>query len=518
MKRALAILVTGVVVPLLWDGGLLADDDAGPVPGHGLGIDLTLAGGEVGQGFKLLAGDGAARGNFGCSVSINGDFAVVGARGDDDRGYNSGSVSVFKQTGDTWVQQARLTASDGDARDRFGAAVSISGDYLIVGTDEYDDWDRSAGSAYVFKRNGDAWVQQTKLVASDGQSADHFGVSVSINGDDAIVGAWGDDDTNHDAGSAYVFKRNGETWVQQAKLVAPDGESADHFGVSVSISGDDAIVGANLDDDRVVNGGSAYVFKRSGDAWIRQARLVASDGYVGDVGFGVSVCISGDDAIVGADGYFGMSSGLACVFNRHGDAWTQQAKLVASDGKLWDRFGYSVSISGDYAIVGADTNDEKGNDSGAAYLFKRSGETWTQYAKLMAPDSAAGDYFGMSVSISGDHAIAGAWGGDDEGAASGCAYVFRISPPTFALKTSVYPPGAGSVHIMAIIDGVARGWLTDQALRFDKGTEITLLAVPDPGYAFTNWSGTIWSTDNGLTFTLDQDHSLTANFVPAPSP
>jgi hypothetical protein len=384
------------------------------------------------QQAQLTASDGAILDMFGCSVSISGDYAIVGACYDDDKGTDSGSAYIFKYDGATWSQQAKLTASDGAAEDHFGCSVSISGDYAIVGANYDDDKGDASGSAYIFKRNGAIWNQQAKLTASDGAALDYFGGSVSISGDYAIIGASGDDDTGYDNGSAYIFKYDGTTWVQQARLTASDGAILDIFGCSVSISGDYAIIGASGDDDKGDGSGSAYIFKRDGATWSQQQKLTASDAAAGDY-FGDSVSISGDYAIVGADcdDDKGAESGSAYIFKRDGATWSQQAKLTASDGAAKDYFGCSVSISGDYAIIGAHQDDDKGTDSGSAYIFKR-GTTWSQQDKLTASNGAAGDCFGYSVSISGDYAIVGAFCDDDKGADSGSAYIFKYDGTTWS--------------------------------------------------------------------------------------
>ena len=307
------------------------------------------------------------------------------------------------------MEQQKLTASDGTAGDSFGWSVSISGDTAIVGSFRDSDNGSESGSAYIFVRSGTTWTEQQKLTASDGTASDWFGRSVSISGDTAIVGA-------HSL-SAYVFVRSGTSWTQQQKLTASDGVAVgDSFGASVSISGDTAIVGAYGDDDKGTNSGSAYVFVRSRTSWIQQQKLTASDGTAGD-SFGWSVSISGDTAIVGSyrDSDNGSESGSAYIFVRSGTTWTEQQKLTASDGAVDDWFGRSVSISGDTAIVAA--------YSGSAYVFVRSGTSWTQQQKLTASDGASSDAFGISVSISGDTAIVGAHTDDYD---HGSAYVFAL--------------------------------------------------------------------------------------------
>ena len=383
--------------------------------------------------FKITASDGAAVDAFGYSVSISGDYAVVGAFLDDDSGSSSGSAYIFKRVGESWAQEAKLLPADGAASDKFGRSVSISGDYAVVGAFFDSDNGIASGSAYVFKRTGASWAEEAKLFPSDGATSDVFGISVSISGDYAVVGASGDDDNGSASGSAYVFKRSGTSWAQETKLLPSDAAAGDFFGKSVSISGDYAVVGAQENDDNGTNSGSAYVFKRTDVTWTQEAKLLPSDGATIDV-FGISVSISGDYAVVGAhrDSDNGSFSGSAYVFKRTDVTWTQEAKLLPSDGAADDQFGISVSISGDYAVVGAQENDDNGSNSGSAYLFKRSDTIWTQEAKLLASDGAAADEFGRSVSISGDYAVVGAWRDNDNGTDAGSAYLYSLHDPFVA--------------------------------------------------------------------------------------
>ena len=375
--------------------------------------------------FKLLPSDGAAGDHFGVSVSISGDYVVVGAAGGADNGFNSGSAYVFKRSGTNWGQEAKLIPSDGTAFDSFGRSVSISGDYAVMGAPGDDDNGGGSGSAYLFKSTGTSWAQEAKLLPSDGAVEDFFGFSVSISGDYAAVGADGDDDNGSDAGSAYVFKRTGTSWAQEAKYLPSDGAADDLFGHSVSISGDYVVVGAPGNDDLGNSSGSAYVFKRTDTSWAQEAKLLPLDGAV-EEGFGFSVSISGDYAFVGAfqDDDNGTDAGSAYLFKRTGTNWVEEAKLLPSDGAAFDWFGYSVSISADYAVVGASLDDDNGTDAGSAYLFKRSDTSWAQEPKLLPSNGAAIDWFGFSVSISGDYAVVGAFLDDDNGDGSGSAYVY----------------------------------------------------------------------------------------------
>jgi len=356
---------------------------------------------------KLLASDGVPDDGFGISVSIDGEYALIGAAGDDD---SKGSAYVFKRSGLAWIQECKLTASDGADEDYFGYSVSIDGDYALIGS--YGD-DTSKGSAYVFKRSGTSWIQEDKLTASDGGSGDSFGWSVSISGEYAIVGVPGYDNST---GSVYVFKHSGSYWVEEDKLIASDSEPNDAFGWSVSLDLDYALIGA-LGDDYYV--GSAYVFKRSGSTWVQEAKLIGSGSY-GDL-FGYSVSIDGEYALVGVPSW--VSIGLVYVYKRSGLSWMQEDILAASDGTFKNFFGWSVSTDGKYAIIGAVGVE---NYMGSAYVFKRYGIAWSEEAKLTASDGESDDGFGYSVSIDSNYALIGA---DMDDTCKGSAYVFKKPIP-----------------------------------------------------------------------------------------
>ena len=292
----------------------------------------------------------------------------------------------------------------------------------------------------VYPLTVDPLIQQAYLKASNTGAGDQFGYSVAISGDTVVVGAYtedsnatgvngnGGDNSAGGAGAAYVFVRSGGSWTQQAYLKASNTDAGDFFGGSVAISGDTVVVGAiyedsnatgvngNGEDDSAANAGAAYVFVRSGGSWTQQAYLKASNTGAVDW-FGASVAISGDTVVVGAtyedsnatavNGNEGDNSaanaGAAYVFVRSGVSWTQQAYLKASNTDAGDWFGHSVAISGDTVVVGASGEDSNatgvnGNEgdnsaayAGAAYVFVRSGGSWTQQAYLKASNTGAGD-------------------------------------------------------------------------------------------------------------------------------
>ena len=380
--------------------------------------------------FKVIASDGNMGDWFGFAVAVDADFAIVGAPRDNNL---IGSAYILEYNDGNWTQQAKLTASDGAAGDYFGGSVSISANHAIIGAPGDNSY---AGSAYIFECNDGNWTQRAKLTASEGAAGNYFGNSVSISGDCAIVGAWLNDTNGTNTGSAYIFYRHqGGTnhWGQQARLTAADATLQDRFGYSVSINGELTIVGAIGDDPNGDYSGSAYIFRHNGSTWAQQAKLTAADGAQSDK-FGRSVSIDGYYAIVGA--YWnddnGTDSGSAYIFapnNLDPNNWDQKVKLTASDAAAGDYFGYSVAIGAGCALVGAHQNGDNGTSSGSAYIFEPNDldpNNWSQKTKLTASDTAAGDYFGFSVAVGlGQRAIVGAYGNDDS---SGSAYILNLCP------------------------------------------------------------------------------------------
>ena len=196
---------------------------------------------------KLTAGDAAADDNFSTSVSISGNYAIVGAPGNDDDGDRSGSAYIFALDGGIWAQQAKLIAKDGEGGDFYGRSVSIDGDWAIVSSHHDDVW---SGSAYIYQRDGNLWKEQGKINARDGEANDSFGFSVDISGDTAIAGMPQDNDKGEDSGSVYVYVRVKDKWVEQQKFTPRDVDAGDIFGSAVSIDGDYAIIGSLWDDDK----------------------------------------------------------------------------------------------------------------------------------------------------------------------------------------------------------------------------------------------------------------------------
>ena len=404
---------------------LFVDDDAPP---SGDTFMMILNGSVLGQCLadesqKLLPDDVEQGDWFGTAVSVKGEVAVIGA----PKNAQMGAVYIYRWNGLAWDQEMKLSNPDGDLGDRFGYGAAISGDALIVGAPLDDDRGNDSGTAYIYRPGPDGWIEEQELVPSDATAGDLFGVAVWVDGDIAIVGALLDDDNGAGGGSAYVFRFDGKVWVEEQKLLPTSPPGNDQFGAFVSISGDVAIVGAYWDWANGYQSGAAYIYRYDpkSKVWSLDIKLQDPKGAPRD-NFGWSTAISGNVAIVGArgDDDNGGDAGSAFIYRFDGEAWLQEAMLVASDGSGSDRFGYSVDVAGDMAICGAWNGDGNEPDSGSAYIYQFDGTDWVEQAKLQAHDGADNDQFGFWSSIDDTWAIVGAWFDDDHGSQSGSAYVF----------------------------------------------------------------------------------------------
>jgi len=354
-------------------------------------------------------------------VAIDGDKILIPGPYSDQ---SHGSLLVYTRMGDSWSEQALLTASnetevESTPADHFGAGFGIDGDTIVVGA-----YYNLYVYLYVYKLTGSTWLQQAKLTLRDADDADMngiFEISLAINGDTIVATTHEEDPNpaNPKSVSAFVFHRNEEDiWTAQTSLAMTDADDFDLHRNEVAIDGDTFVVGARRDDDNGLDSGSAIVYTRTetkpnGSAsWTEEAKLTPSDGATRDL-FGNAVAIDGDTIVVGSyfDGDKGFQSGSVYVFTLTGTTWTEQAKLVPQDGAANNHFGGSVAIDGDTIVVGAAEDDTDGMSSGSAYIFTRTGSTWTERIKLLPSDGREYGSFGSSVAISGDTIVVGATGG-----------------------------------------------------------------------------------------------------------
>lgn len=399
----------------------------------------------------LLPPDGNSVDKAGSGVAVGttgaGPIAFVGLQGDDDRGANAGAVWTFKLNGTQWVSEQKLYASDPVAEDQFGRAVAISGNFAIVGAYKADiSGFADAGAAYVFRHNGTYWTQINKLTAFDPGAGDNYGYSVAIDGNVAVVGSYLDDDLGTSTGAAYVYRYNGTTFQFEKKLLPP--KPTVLFGVSVSVSGNMIAGGAYWDNENGSGSGSVSLFRYSNGSWFHEARVLASDGGANDY-FGRAVSVSGGILVVGAEGRDdrGFESGAAYVFRNSGSSWNQEAKLLAGDIDAYDRFGSSVAVSGNQILIGSPYAEDRSltwprTDQGLAYLYQYQGgaSPWAEVERVVAPDGYYYDLFGFSVALSNSTLLVGAPGDARNGSDSGSGYIFGCMTAAAPTVASCWPP------------------------------------------------------------------------------
>ena len=359
------------------------------------------------SGNPILASDGWAGDGLGNAAAMSGDVAVVGAMFRNQGGLGAGVAYVWRFDGSNWVMQ-KLEAPDRAAYNLFGSSVAISNDLIIVGAPNYVS---GPGSAYIFRYSGGIWVMEQKIVALDGANLDKFGSGVGISGNVAIVGAKADDTTSTDSGSAYVFRYNGASWVQEQKLAPSQAISPHEFGAAVAVSGNTVVVGSAQEIKEVGciiscgYFGATYVYRFDGSNWVQEARLTQADRSENDF-FGNAVAVDGDIVLVGSykdsDAGLGAFAGAAYIFRKSGSNWIQEAKLITQDVGYQSNFGSSVSLADGLAVVGAfwDTN-EGGTNAGSAYVFAEdSPGQWVQQKRLVATSAFNSDKFGASGATS----------------------------------------------------------------------------------------------------------------------
>lgn len=383
--------------------------------------------------FKLMASDGTNNDYFGFSVGISGDVAVVGACEDDDYGDAAGAAYVYHWNGTTWIQHSKLFPNDNNAGDKFGFAVAVSGNWALIGTTRAADY-YDPGMAYLFHWNGLSWVQHQSLIPSDPlEPHNSFGTAVAISGGWALVGDDMEDFSNGEEisrlGVVYVYQLEDGNWQYRQKLVPSDPAHNMMFGGSVAISEDVAIIGTDY------NGAdTAYIFRRNGTTWIQEQKLTPPVGSPENFGRSVSIC--GDVAIVGAcrqDIFYEFPPGAAYIYRWNGNVWTLEQHLDAgaNAGSL-DLFGQKVAIYENTALVSAagEWVPNSYSYAGAVHHFQWDGAAWQRKA-IMTGNVSNNARFGESIAIGENEAIVGAYQDDGVSAFTGSAHVFM----NFAYQT-----------------------------------------------------------------------------------
>jgi len=378
---------------------------------------INTAAQKVDEIAKLLPSDGQAGAFFGNSVATNGEIAIIGAWFDNDM---TGAAYVFRQNENNWVQEAKLLPEDGSSYDFFGSSVAVYENDVIVGATGADN----KGAAYLFHYNGNSWSQTYKFTAGNGMTYDNFGSAVSLSGEYAVIGAsgaqtlkgavyvysksgsgWQEDEMltgtlySSSFGSAvdisnetivvgasassyaFVFMLDGNSWVKVAELEDVNGSVTDKFGKTVSIDGDLVVIGATHHQNGNGATGAAYVYHRQGSSWVEEEKIVAEDGELDDH-FGI-VSIYGTTIVVGAygDDDYGLDAGSAYVYQKEEDNWQFKDKLLASDGFAGDELGSSVAIFSDVIVAGAPNDNDNGASAGSAYIFPGDIQTTVDHSE-----------------------------------------------------------------------------------------------------------------------------------------
>ncbi|MCC6405918.1 MAG: FG-GAP repeat protein [Planctomycetes bacterium] len=374
---------------------------------------------------------------FGGHCALDATTLAVGAEWFDPfvGSANHGGVWVFERQGATWIETAALSSSSYDPDDHFGSALALEGDRLVVGAVHDDNPNAIAsGAAYVFERVAGTWSESARLVASDAANSESFGSSLALDGDTLVVGAEYESGSGATfRGAAYVFVWTGVAWTEQAKLVLPGFAANEFAGCAVALDGDRIVIGArSRDHGGIVNSGAAFVYERVGSVWTQVAVLAAPDGAANDA-FGSAVALDGDTVLVGAPKKIasGTKTGAAYVFRGAGSTWTLESKLGDLGAAYADQFGTSIDLEGDRAVIGLPWSGAAGVATGGVQFFERVGTTWTGHVELVGSACEGGDYLGTSVALSGDLVAAGApWGETaPTGLSTGEAYVFQLVPP-----------------------------------------------------------------------------------------
>lgn len=389
---------------------------------------------------QALSGRNAAyRDALGKSVCIDGTTIVAGAYAAETN--RPGSAAVWELSGSSWIQTARLRPSDGGSADQFGNSVGISGDVIVVGSEFHDtDGMNNAGAVYVFERIAGKWLETAILKPDDARAQRNFGEYVAVSGDVIVVGNRFDKDLGNNSGAAYVFERDGLAWVQTAKLHGSEGRRNDLSADTLAIDGLRIVMGSYRSDASGPHSGSAYVFEKQAGAWVETAHLVADDG-AGELSRGVAV--DGDRIVLGArlDATNGADAGAGYVFDLVEGTWVQTAKLVPPEAAAGDWVGEAVAVRGDAILLSAHHHDLFGQSSGVGFLYRLHAGTWEPAATLASSQISPGDEFSHAVSMSGDLAVLTS---PYEGAALGAAYVFTLDDGLCACDGS----GGGSVRAL----------------------------------------------------------------------
>lgn len=411
---------------------------------------------------RVLSPDGVVNDQFGVALAVSGQTLLVGANAQDAGGEDAGAVYFFEQVDQRWIFDQKIVLPESAPADGFGFAVDLDGNYAVVGALGDDEAAENAGAAYVYLRENDGWQFLQKLTADDAVANDAFGFSVALADPYLIVGARGADDNGNSSGAAYIFQRSGAQWIQRPKLTANDGTSGDFFGTAVAINNRFAVVGAELADGDVPGTGAAYVFENRGALWLHRVKLQASDGALLDQ-FGASVSLAGNMVLVGARAHDAgaVDAGAAYLFDEVADGFSEIAKLQAATPASNSFFGHAVALQEEealFVLVGAPGSDVAGVEAGAAHVFEPLAGRWQSVAQLLPFDNAPGSEMGIAVAATNTHAFAGSWQDAVSGVESGSVFAFDLQP---VLTSTESLPSDPSSAVLALGPPYPNPFVTD---------------------------------------------------------
>lgn len=313
----------------------------------------------------------------------------------------------------------KILPSDARPGQNFGFSIAVDDPLMVVGAYRDSAVASEAGSVYVFEREGDRWVQQIRLEKETPVADDLFGYDVATDGETIAVSAIRDTTEGMRLGAVYIYRRVAGVWGLQQQLLPSNRLQEGDFGWSLAIIGDTLMVGAPSDG----SSGAVYVFEDLAGAWIERAKLAPDDLETGDI-FGTPLAVDATTLVVGAAGHNGQQ-GSAYVFESLGGVWVEQQMLVASDPQIFDRFGDAVAVRGTTIAVGVGKDQVVGSSSGSVYVYDRVGDTWTESQFLTPSDSAPLDVFGIDVAFQGDVLAIGAVHDNHSGVSrAGSVYLF----------------------------------------------------------------------------------------------
>lgn len=536
----------GVEIMSMRGGGAIAASLIGAVLQALLAVGIARGEENTGGAFsfiqqvKLTEKTKVGENQFGYSVALDEDTALIGVPGDDEKGSAAGAVYVFRRDEKgVWQQMQKLTASNGKASNFFGASVALSGDVALVGARGANPEGSFSGAVYVFVRGSDGvWKEVQVLNADDGKAGNFFGWSVAVYGNTALIGARGNGDEKSFPGAAYVFTQGADgKWAQAQKLTALDGAGGDEFGYSVALLDNTALIGARGKNEKGILTGAAYLFSREVDGqWAQQQKFTASDGASGEE-FGYSVALDENTVVVGArfareeaENLEAEATHPGAVYvyelktGPEGAVWEETQKLLASEGNSGSEFGGSVALSGDSLLIGAREAVVSSLIMGAAYVFVREqdGEapaSWKERQRILARDGAGGDTFGASVALQGESALIGSplddltVEDDDTNTTrtftnSGSVYSFSMTdiPAECAVKTDYDDAECSKTFLVASLAELAEYVETDFGREKNNGRYTNLDIIG-------NLSASFLDLQSPCKITLDPGVTLRGDFV-----